>query len=349
MDIQQLHDYIVEQNKKNQVGIPLQFQRFHDYLPNIMKGDSLIITAGSGVSKTSFAIDKFLMQPLNWCKTNNVNLVIDYFSLEETTLRFDLKLLSYQLYQEFKTIISPSDLINRKGKQLVDDKISKQILALEPFFEYFRTHVRVIDDVKTPIGIYKRVKENLPKTDYLNENTYYFVIIDNLKFVKPDTQKDEKGAIDELCLVYLQDLRTKYNVIPIVIQHQVGAGEEKAFNMKGDLIEAKLKPSCANLGISKYTQDPATHIIGLFAPERYGIKKYNGYDIDIFQDNIRFLSVLKNRDGTPNKELALYYNGACSHFSELERPEEFDKNIALYNKYNLKLPTTRVNTRMFST
>lgn len=349
MDIQQLHDYIVQQNAKSQVGIPLNFQRFYEYLPNIIHGDSWLVSSASGVGKTSFTIDKFLMQPLNWCKANNVNLVIDYFSLEETKTRLELKLLSYQLYQQFGTLISPSDLINRKGKQLVDDKISKQILALEPFFEYFRTHVRIIDDVKTPRKIYQKVIENLPKTDYLNENTYYLVVVDNLKFVRTDTQKDEKEAIDELCLVYLQDLRTQHKIIPIVIQHQVGAGEEKSFNMKGDLIESKLKPSCANLGISKYTQDPATHIIGLFAPERYGIKTCNGYDVTVFQDNIRFLSVLKNRDDTPNKELALYYNGACSHFSELERPEEFDKNIALYNKYNLKLPTTRVNTRMFST
>ena len=59
-------------------------------------------------------------------------------------------------------------------------------------------------------------------------------------------------------------------------------------------------------------------IFGLFAPVRYDIEEYRGYDIKILQDNYRDLIVLKDRwYGCANLHVPLYFNGATNIFKEL--------------------------------
>lgn len=74
--------------------------------------------------------------------------------------------------------------------------------------------------------------------------------------------------------------------------------------------------------------------MGLFAPARYKISNYRGYNIDKFQDRYRCAIVLKDRAyGLANSYIHMYFNGAANHFSELEPAEEFKKNPKLYDKY----------------
>ena len=61
-------------------------------------------------------------------------------------------------------------------------------------------------------------------------------------------------------------------------------------------------------------------VLGLFAPERYRIESYMGYDIKIMGDAFRGLILLKNRVGRPNLRKGLYFDGATNTFRELPEP-----------------------------
>jgi hypothetical protein len=118
-------------------------------------------------------------------------------------------------------------------------------------------------------------------------------------------------------------------MIPIVVQHQSRAGETPLYDYKKNIIVESVVPTLAYLGETTYPQDPATHVIGLFDPNRYGIEEYplnGGYDISTWRDSIRFTKVLKSRDGFSEKETAFYFNGKVSLFEEIEEPDYFKSN-----------------------
>ena len=75
-------------------------------------------------------------------------------------------------------------------------------------------------------------------------------------------------------------------------------------------------------------------VLGLFAPARYRIPMYRGYDILKLKDRYRSLIFLKDRHyGLANTYVHLYFNGASNYFEELPLAEEFKKNPKLYEKY----------------
>lgn len=83
-------------------------------------------------------------------------------------------------------------------------------------------------------------------------------------------------------------------------------------------------------------------IIGVFAPDRFGIIKYpeegNGYDISIMRDNFRSLIILKSNLSKSNVEIPFYFDGGASILRELPAPTEMKdiytkiKNKTLYEK-----------------
>ena len=74
----------------------------------------------------------------------------------------------------------------------------------------------------------------------------------------------------------------------------------------------------------KTTTRDANVVLGLFAPSRYNILEHSGYDISLFKDRYRSMSILKSRDGEPNKKLPLFFNGAVDFFRELPRADDVE-------------------------
>lgn len=71
-------------------------------------------------------------------------------------------------------------------------------------------------------------------------------------------------------------------------------------------------------------------MLGLFNPYKYGFTSYKsngdtGYDLSRLMDNHRELLILLNRDGISSASIDLIFNGACSYFQELPRPEDMSE------------------------
>ena len=71
--------------------------------------------------------------------------------------------------------------------------------------------------------------------------------------------------------------------------------------------------------------------IGVFSPYKYNLQNYKGYDITKFKDNIRFVSVLLNRNGLCNGVLPLYFDGAVNYFAPLSAPTNTEEINKVYN------------------
>ena len=74
--------------------------------------------------------------------------------------------------------------------------------------------------------------------------------------------------------------------------------------------------------------------IGIFSPYKYNLHDYKGYNIDVFKDNIRFVSVLLNRNGLCNGVLPLYFDGAVNYFAPLCSPKNEVELNKIYDYIN---------------
>jgi hypothetical protein len=133
---------------------------------------------------------------------------------------------------------------------------------------------------------------------------------------------------------YCLHFRDKFGFIPVVIQQQASDKERIEINYKGETIEQKLEPSMDGLGDNKTTQRDANVILGLFAPDRYKISQHDGYDISMFRDKYRSMTLLKDREGVANKKLPLFFNGAVDFFKELPKADDVEGIKKVYKYIN---------------
>lgn len=135
--------------------------------------------------------------------------------------------------------------------------------------------------------------------------------------------RDTIGKFSSLDCV---QLRNNYGYTIVAIQQQAAA-QEGIENLKID----RLMPTADGLGDNKTTSRDFNILLGIFSPWRFKKKMWEGYDIEIFGDNIRFLEVILNRSGSAGGLCPLYFDGAVNFFAELPTPE--NKEI-LYNFLN---------------
>lgn len=344
MNLDELIDHIDIQQEKEITGIPLGFDRFKNVLTCIPKQSSVLVVGGSGSGKTAFVIDKLLINAVTFCKENPhlADIHIDYFNLEETEQRHDLRVLSNLAYRRLGIEYSLSEMENNGNKKKLKGK-TNQFKKLQSDIDYINKKV-TNHTCKTPSLINNAILDSCKKLEkeginFASDKFYYFVIIDNLKFLKRESKhRDVKECIDDLCLNILQELRlSKYQIIPIVLQHTSVSQDNIIVNVNGDVLDNKVKPSLSSLGGSSDTQTPVTLALGIWSPNRFGVKTYpvkNGYDITILQDNIRFLIPLKSRDSSiESMNLPIYFKGNVSAFEEFPPAQEFITNRSLYDKY----------------
>lgn len=357
--------YKILENKKikesgKQLSIIPPFPRLAKVFPGIEKGKYWIITSNSGIGKTKFSKFFCITSVYNFIKINPTYKVkVMYFALEETKEDFWLSFISTMLYEKFNIDINPSALKSLGSYTITDDVLDK-IKECQQVVDELSTIVDVIDYIHNPTGIYKYIKgyfDNPEIGEYTydevnmdgkkmqlisgykhKEDIHYIGIYDHTLLLSPETINGEKldlwGTIGHFSKEYaLKTFCKRYNMTSIVVVQQVAAQEKQEY-YKGESIETKLEPSLDGFAGNKTIQQEADLVLGLFAPVRYGITQYRGYDILKLKDKFRVLKVLKDRNyGLANSYIPMFFNGSTNYFSELEPSEEFKKCPNLYNNY----------------
>jgi hypothetical protein len=305
----------------------------------------------------------FLNSPVNYIKNNpdsNFKLKIFYFALEESEEEFYITLLSNRLKLEHGLDIDPNDLLSRR-RQTITEEVLKKILETEKYFEDFNKIVEVNDWVSNPYGIFKHVREYARNNGkfYLNDkevdparhsedsspsfnkyvpnnpDEYVIVIVDHIGLFSYSEKDTLHAAMSKWSQDYCRkQLSKNYKYICVNVQQQMGDQEKQQFTFRGDSIVNKVKPSLNGLADNKLTQRDHHVVLGLFAPDRYGIEEYQGYNIELLKDNFRAMQILKNRIGIPNKEVPLCFYGDTNIFKELPYPD--DMNYEIYKQIENK-------------
>lgn len=328
--------------------IPSPYKRFSTDYVGLERGCYYDVTSFTKGGKSLFTSFTFLYYPLLYAYQHpslELDITYLYFNLEEEKERIMHRFMSYFLHEFTKGEMhfSPREL--RSTQQAISEDVLEVLKndEVKHVLEYFEEHVIFIEE-SNPTGIMKacvdyalkngtvitedycttgdfgepitkkRFKKYIPN----NPEKYIVPIIDTINLVDRERGFTQKEAIDKMSEYCAKELRNKYKMSPVVIQQQAFEQEKvDEFKLKNDSI----RPSVANLGDSKYPARDANVVIGLFSPARFHLHQYQGYNIDIFEDNIRFVEVLINRDGEMGGMVALYFDGAVCEFKELPKPQ----------------------------
>lgn len=352
-------------------SIPTPFKRFENDFIGIEQSTYYTVTASTKGAKSQFTSFVFIYKALlyaYWSKAD-IKVTIFYFPLEETPERVMQRFMSFLLYDLTKgeVRISPRDL-----RSSVNTKpVSKEILELlksdefSDILDFFENNI-IFSSESNPTGIYKfcrsyaeqhgttyykdvKIKDELgieklvksfDRYEMENPNEYRIIIIDTINLIDTERGMTLKQSIDKMSEYLAKYLRNRYYFSCVVIQQQAFAGEDNdAFKLN------RLEPSVSNSGDSKYTNRDANIVLGLFSPFKFHLDNYMGYDIKKFRDNIRFLSVMVNRDGEMGGVLPLYFDGATCTFAELPKPTD---TVEINKVYQLLQRIRSRNTLMFT-
>lgn len=332
-----------------------------EILPGIEQEKYYIVTANSKVGKTKLADFLFVYNPYEFVTTINTDIKVKifYFSLEVSKEEKLSQYYSFRLFKDHGIIISTEKLKSRFQNYILEDEIETLIDSYDEEMERFESMVTIIDNIKNPYGIYKYVRDyaylhgdhidkngkiipytnlnstvqevrdkaNLSIVDYIphDPNEYVIVVVDHLSLLHTEKGQDLWTTMFNFSSKYCLAMRDRWKYTPVAIQQQAADQEKQQFTFKGDSVIAKLRPSPDGLADCKLTQRDCNVMIGLFAPHRYKIDNYEGYNIDKLGDSYREFNVMLNRSGSGFINLDLYFNGASNFFKELPSSDKMEE------------------------
>tara|TARA_R110000751_G_scaffold137248_3_gene240639 strand:- start:6909 stop:8030 length:1122 start_codon:yes stop_codon:yes gene_type:complete len=325
-------------------GIPIPFDRLRKFLPNIQQKTYYLVGAGTKVGKTSLADDIFFYGAYDYIKSNpdsGMELDIDYFSYEIDSETKIIKGIGRKLWHDYGIIASANDILSR-GENWCSDEIYQLVREYREYFNEMEDMVTVHDMPDNPTGMnkylinkarqhgtttLKNIQTDTSKEPIMrfesykpdNDNRYWIQIVDHIALMKEERSYNTKQNIDKMSQYFVQ-LRNNYRATPVVIQ-------QLAFDSESDerYKQQRLTPTLRDFGDSKYTTRDANVIMALFSPLRYGLEKFQGYDVASLGNTYRNLEILENRDGEPNINVGLNFVGPVGTFRELPPANEMAK------------------------
>lgn len=324
------------------------------YIPGIIPGMMYKITSHSGMGKTQFAKFAFVYQPVFYAIKYKVNLQILYFALEESEEEFIDGLFMHILQRVMKKPVDRFALAGNSTTALTQDELDAIKIA-KSHVQTMMTYIKIVDDCYTPDSIYNKCKYFAGKMGKFNidaitnEEQYIpndpsqsvLVICDHISLIEEQYDKETESFLNHSKSIakwhtkYARKIITKkWKWACLNIQQQSLESERQQFTNKGETVINKILPSLDGLANNKEVGRDDYITLGLFAPERYDLDEFRGFNIknkpNSFGDNFRSLHVLKNRLGVPNKVLPLFFDGSYTYFEELPKPSESIKLDKFY-------------------
>jgi hypothetical protein len=318
------------------LGVKWTFTKLSKIIAGFLKATYLIITGNTGSGKTKFT--KYLVLSAvreHKKKYPNSNIRVNWFALEESSEYFYLSILAHLLYEKFKLSLSVAELLSYK-----ENKDLKSYFPLieecREELEYLKSFIVCYDYISNPFGIYKEVRNYMWTIgkditvedkegnkipigfEYNNEDDFVINVFDHFTLVSIEEGKTEWNNLAYFSKEYiLNGLTKRYKCANVLIQQQASETERVEF-WQGEAVANKLKPTLNGLGVYKNSQQDATMVLGITNFARYGVKKYDKFDITHYGHEFRLINVLKDRlFGTDGTEIGMLFDGASNQFSEI--------------------------------
>lgn len=342
--------------------IPSPFKRFRKDFVGIEQKKYYLITAHEKSGKTQMFSFLFLYTALEYAykHPDKIRLKVFYYPLEEDEQSIVLRYMSYLLFTLSKKNIrlSPADLESTNEEHVLPEEVLR-LLETEEYqkrFKFFEKCVEFMESTN-PSGVWFDLnnyadthgKSIYKEEEYQNRDTgemkkrkkfdhyepddpdeYVLIVVDHVSLLSQERNKTLRETINKLS-EYMVTLRNKFSYTPVIIQQQsTETADLEAFKAN------KIRPTTAGLSDSKYTARDCNTMLGIVNPFKFEIPTYLKYNVERFQDNIRFLEVVIQRGGMAKGICALFFDGATCFFNQLPEPNELGK-INKYYEYLAKM------------
>lgn len=322
-------------------GIPMGFDRFVEFIPNIQKGRYHLIVGESGSGKSAFVDTAYVFNPLEWYVNNkdntDIKLKIFYYSFEIAKDRLLTKQIARKLFVDHGLLLDVNYILSF-GKNRITDEHYKLVTTYADYFNRLEDYLTINDNdggtSYNPTGIQKDLlawAEQNGRFERINNQLHYFendpnlytlVIVDHMAIVPKERGFNTKENMDKLS-EYTVFLRNKCKFsFSYLVQANRNLSDIDRLKMDGNNLSIRQ-------GDIKDSSNPAQDsdaIIGILNPWKYEIPQYRGYDLTRLKGRQRFINLAKNRDGESEKSLGLLFVGECGYFKELPRPNEISEN-----------------------
>jgi hypothetical protein len=367
--LSEINKQIYLQERDNKIegrlnGIPLfyTFPKLGSIVHSIPKGYPILWTANSGIGKTTSWIGIILYSIYKLKRDYpelNIKVKLIIALLEDTKEMFIDRLFCMFLSDMYKMDVDVQDLHSLKENPISEDIISK-LDEVQKEIDFILEDCEINDSVYNPTGLYKWArtitskygKHHTKKMIFTREDgsqheedvyshyeqednsMQFLMVVDNLNNLAQEMRAGnlltERETINLWTRSYCRLQITKHWKWSVINVIQQASDSESTAYYNGKLIVDKVKPSLSGLGNSKECQRDHFMVIGLFAPDRYAIGTYEGYDISIFRDNFRSIIILKSNISKTNVEVPMLFKGGQCRLIELPRPEETTEIIKVY-------------------
>lgn len=332
-------------------GLNLGLERFQEYVPGLQPGNIYVISGETASAKSTLAMNNFIYNPYDdYIKNykNEMDLKIFIWSCEMSLAMLGIRAISRRLWLEHNLLVDPNYILSR-GKNRIRKDIFDKVKLMKDYFEEMSDYVEFFS-TDNPTGIRNTVLEYANKTG----KTYYKEVdtTDGKKRVfdkhVPNKKQLIVGLVDHISIAKRERGFSKKENIDKLIEYQIASRD--MFNITWIDVQqlnrniastdrfkiGQIGPRLDDHKESSDSTDAANYVISLFNPQRYEISPFRGYTINRndggLADRIRFLYLLKNRQGQADIVLPLYFLGEAGILKEL--PKQQDMKQEYYDKIN---------------
>jgi hypothetical protein len=348
-----LFDRVLEEiNRGKQglnVGLPHGIKGFEDYVPNIQQKTYYTIAGETASQKTALTDFMFMYTPFNWLMANkgktDMKMKLVYWSFEISMEDKIAKGVCQKIFRDYGVLVDVDYILSR-GKNRISDEVYRLVMNTRDYFDELHDIIEIHDVSTNPTGMTKRLEEIALENGHMEQtskfsktyrpkdpNLFFMTIVDHIKLLKPQSGLSKKELIDFTSNAMIE-YRNKYLLSPIIVSQfnrsLASAQRELSTNSRPNY--DKVKPQLSDLAESSAMAEDSNVVISIFSPNRYSIPEYFGYDITQLKDRVRFLDIMKNRNGSPNASKAVFALGEVGLFSDLPLPEKMDR--AWYERVN---------------
>lgn len=325
-------------------GLPMGFNRLTKVICNVQKGRYDLWGGGTGTGKSSAVLDAYVINPIEYMLANDqpLKLRVKYYNLEMATMPLMAKLMARRVFEQSKGkyLLSVNKIFGRGNYRLSPEE-DRFLAEAQDYFDMLTQYVEFIDGSVSPLFVYKDLlklaneigtvtKQENGHWDFVQHdpNLIVVVVIDHVGLITPnkDHGGNKKKAIDDLSEMLIK-FRNRCGFSPVVVSQ---------FNRSIEAMDRKSNshpdPQLSDFKDSGNPAQDADTVVALFNPIRHRLNNHNGYDMNTYGSFYRGLSVLKNRDGIDNVDIAMGFIGAVGKLRELPTVDELKANPELVKK-----------------
>lgn len=325
-------------------GLPMGFNRLTKVICNVQKGRYDLWGGGTGTGKSSAVLDAYVINPIEYMLANDqpLKLRVKYYNLEMATMPLMAKLMARRVFEqsEGKYLLSVNKIFGRGNYRLSAEE-DRLLGEAQDYFDMLTQYVEFVDGSVSPLFVYKDLlalaneigtvtKQENGHWDFVQHdpNLIVVVVIDHVGLITPnkDHGGNKKKAIDDLSEMLIK-FRNRCGFSPVVVSqfNRSIEGMDRKSNSHPD-------PQLSDFKDSGNPAQDADTVVALFNPIRHRLTNHNGYDMNTYGSFYRGLSVLKNRDGIDNVDIAMGFIGAIGKLKELPTPDELKARPELVKK-----------------